>query len=265
MSKLSKIALAACAWAGTAMSSAMAADLPPPILEPIPVPAVVMSGWYLRGDIGYSNQRVDELDNALYDTVESLDNLHKEFTGAPFGGIGVGYRWNRWFRTDVTGEYRSKSEFNGADIYTAYDGDGDLVQRPDTYFAKKSEWLALVNAYVDLGSWHGVTPFIGAGVGAVNVTIDAFTDIGIGVDGFPAVAYGDENDEWNFAWAVHAGLAYEVTPDFTMELAYRYVDLGDAESGDLVASDGTNNVDNPMEFEDLSSHDVKLGFRYEFN
>ena len=263
MSKLSKIAFAACALAGTALSPVMAADLPPPIVPPPPVPVVIISGWYLRGDIGYSNQEVDDLDNVLYDTVESLDNVHRDFTGAPFGGIGVGYSWNKWFRTDITGEYRSKSEFNGADVYTAFHGDGDLVTRPDSYFAKKSEWLALANAYVDIGSWHGITPFVGAGVGFANVEISDFTDIGVGVDGFPAVAYADDHDEWNFAWAVHAGLAVEVTPSFTMELAYRYLDLGDGESGDLYAYDGTNNVDNPMEFEGITSHDVKLGFRYE--
>ena len=49
-----------------------------------------------------------------------------------------------------------------------------------------------------------------------------------------------------------------------MELAYRYLDLGDAESGNLVGYDGTDNINNPFEFNDLSSHDVKLGFRYQF-
>jgi opacity protein-like surface antigen len=247
------------------MPSAMAADLIPTVYQPAPVAPIVMSSWYLRGDIGFSNQEVDQLDNELYDTVESLDAVHRDFTGAPFVAGGIGYRWNKWFRTDITGEYRSKSEFNGADIYTAFNGDGELVSRPDSYFAKKSEYVGLVNAYVDLGSWHGITPFVGAGVGGANVEISSFTDIGVGVDGSPSIAYGDDHDEWNFAWAVHAGLAFEVTPEFTMELAYRYLDLGDGESGDLVAFDGTNNVDNPMEFEDITSHDVKVGFRYMFN
>ncbi len=88
MSKLSKIAFAACALAGTAMSPVLAADLPIPVYEAVPVPKIVMSGWYLRGDIGYSNQEVNELDNKLYDSVESLDNVHKDFTGAPFAGAG---------------------------------------------------------------------------------------------------------------------------------------------------------------------------------
>src|SRR5262249_19134716 len=103
MSRLSKLALVACAGAVATVPMANAADLTPPI------PAATLKGWYLRGDIGYSNQLVDHLDNALYDTALSVDNLSKDFTGAPFIDAGIGYRINNWFRVDVTGEYRSKS------------------------------------------------------------------------------------------------------------------------------------------------------------
>ena len=49
----------------------------------------------------------------------------------------------------------------------------------------------------------------------------------------PGLAFGDNASKWNFAWALHAGLAYKVTPNFTVELAYRYLDLGDGMTGDL--------------------------------
>ncbi len=253
MSKLRTIALAACATVVTAIPAAEAADIIPP------PPQIVVRGWYLRGDIGYANQLVDSLDNALYATAISVDNQFKEFTGAPILDFGIGYRWNRWLRFDVTGEYRSKAEFNGADIYTVAAGDF-----PDTYFGKKSEWLALANMYVDLGTWHGITPFVGGGVGAVNIRLGAFSDIGVGTTGDPAIAYAGAHDQWNFAWALYAGLGFDVTDAVTLELAYRYLDLGDAKTGDLVAYDGTNTVDNPMEFKNITSHDVRMGLRYNF-
>jgi len=251
MFKSSSIALAVCAGTMVAIPAAQAADIPEP-----PPPVVVVHGWYLRGDIGYSNQQVDSLDNALYDAYDSVDNVYADFDGAPFFGFGVGYRWNNWFRTDVTGEYRSKSDFDGLDIATI----GGVII-PDNYIAKKSEWLALVNGYFDLGTWHGITPFVGAGVGAANIWISDFTDVGVTVD---SVAFGEDNGEWDFAWALYAGLGFEVTEAFTVELAYRYLDLGDGESGDLIAFDGTNLIDNPMEFNGITSHDIKLGVRYTF-
>jgi len=250
MFRLSTIAIAACASALTAVPATQAADYPEPI------PELVLKGWYLRGDIGYSNQEVDSLDNALYATYDSVDTVYADFDGAPFLDFGIGYRWNNWFRTDVIGSYRSKSDFDGLDIAVI---GPDII--PDNYTAKKSEWLAMVNGYIDLGSWHGISPFVGAGVGAANVKISDFTDVGVTVD---SVAFGADHDEWNFAWAVHAGVGWEITPAFTVELAYRYLDMGDAESGDLVTYDGINNVDNPMIFEDITSHDIKLGARYAF-
>jgi opacity protein-like surface antigen len=232
------------------MPTAKAADMPEPI------PQIVVKGWYLRGDIGYSNQRVESLDNALYATYDSVDTVYKDFDGAPFFAAGIGYRWNHWFRTDVTGEYRSKSDFDGLDI--AVIGPDTI---PDNYTAKKSEWVALLNGYLDVGTWHGITPFVGGGVGAANVKISDFTDVGVTVD---SVAFGDDHSEWNFAWALYAGLGFEVTDALTVELAYRYLDLGDGQSGDLVTYLGGNAVDNPMKFEDITSHDVKLGVRYTF-
>jgi opacity protein-like surface antigen len=251
MFKSSSIALAVCAGTMLAIPAAQAADIPEP-----PPPVIVVHGWYLRGDIGYSNQEVDSLDNALYATYDSVDTVYKDFDGAPFLGFGVGYRWNNWFRTDITGEYRSKSDFDGLDIAVI---GPDII--PDNYTAKKSEWLALANGYFDLGTWHGITPFVGAGVGAANVWISDFTDVGVTVD---SVAFGEDNGEWNFAWALYAGLGFEVTEAFTVELAYRYLDLGDGESGDLIAFDGTNLINNPMEFNGITSHDLKLGVRYTF-
>ena len=253
MSNLSRIALVACAWAAIA-TPALAADVPF-IPAPAPVP-VAMSAWYLRGDIGYTNQQVDSLDNALYDSYDSVENISKDFDGAPYAGIGIGYRVNQWFRTDATVEYRSKSDFDGLDL--GFIG-VDIV--PDEYSAEKSEWVAMWNAYIDLYTWRGITPFIGAGIGASRNTIHGFTDVGTTVG---SVAFGDTESEWNLAWALYAGLGFEVTPAFTIELAYRYLDLGDAQSGDLIAFDGTNTIDNPMIFEDLTSHDVRLGFRYLF-
>lgn len=254
MFKSSTIALTACAWAVIAIPSAQAADLAP---EPVPIAPVVLSGWYLRGDIGYTNQHVDKLHNALYDDYDSVHNVDKDFDSAPMFAAGVGYRWNNWLRTDVTGEYRGKSDFHGSDI-----GRIGPDRVPDDYTANKSEWLGLANAYLDLGTWHGISPFIGAGVGAANVEISDFKDVGTTVD---SVAYGDDHDEWNLAWAVYAGVGLEITPAVTLELAYRYLDLGDAESGDLVTFDGTNDIKNPMKFEDITSHDIKVGVRYQFN
>ena len=183
------------------------------------------------------------------------------FNTAGIFGLGVGYKVNNWFRADVTGEYRGNSQFFGTDRITYAGGVGT-----DTYHATKNEWVVLANAYVDLGTWWCITPFIGAGVGGARVAINGFTDQGIANNGggaLPGLAFGDNVAKWNFAWAAHAGLAYKVTPNFTVELAYRYLDMGDGLTGDLRTFDGVNNINNPMTFKHITSHDLKLGVRWD--
>jgi opacity protein-like surface antigen len=244
---------------------------PPQVMQPICVPraqAYMWPGvpicleeefatWYLRGDIGMTNQKVKRLDNFLY-VGNSINSVGLEFDSSMLFGLGVGMQYNNWLRVDLTGEFRGNSDFNGLDIVNS--------TYTDEYHAKKREWLFLLNAYVDLGTWWCLTPFVGAGIGFSQVTISNFTDIcttcSSNGNAAPGVAFADSASQWNFAWALHAGLAFQASNNVTIELAYRYVSLGDGISGDIVTFDGINNVNNPMTFKDITSHDFKIGFRW---
>lgn len=236
------------------VSAASAADfLPPP-----PPPEPCCSGWYLRGDLGFSSQNVGSLYSNTYATNfynigGSVINVDKGFDAAPFFGLGIGYAFNNWLRFDVTGEYRGNANFHGMDI-----GVVGTSYFPDNYSGSKSEWTFLANGYVDLGTWYCITPFVGAGVGVSRNTISNFTDIGVNV---AADTYFDTASKWSFAWALYGGLAYKVSPNVTVELAYRYLDLGDATTGTGHAYDGSSTWA-PFEFNHLTSSDIKLGVRF---
>ena len=239
-----------------AATAAHAADYSPP--QPVIIPQPVIeeySAWYLRGDIGFTNQSVRNLTN-IQDANNSVQDFGDGFDASPLFGLGVGYYANDWLRFDVTGEYRSKANFHGAQVIN--DGTTPFT---DEYSASKSEWLFLANAYVDLGTWNNFTPFVGAGVGMSRNTISSFRDINTPRAG---VAFADDASKWNFAWALHAGVAYKISKDLSLELSYRYVDLGDAQSGDIFTYLGQNNVNNPMMFHHLTSQDVRLGLRMNF-
>jgi opacity protein-like surface antigen len=241
-----------------ASTTAHAADLLPP--PPMPyAPAVeVGGGWYLRGDIGVTNQDVDKLSfvpqgqaTALGVGDESFETIHLDFDSSPLVGIGVGYQFNNWIRADLTGEYRSKATFHGLERSIDLSGAND-------YSATKSEWVGLANVYFDLGTWHGLTPFIGGGVGFTHTMIDNFRDMGSP----SALAFARDHSETDLAWALHAGVAYSVTPNFTVELAYRYLNLGDAKTGVLHRYDESGCGCLAVKFKDLESHDIKVGMRW---
>ncbi len=162
-------------------------------------------------------------------------SLRPAVSAAPesYGG-GVGYQFNNWFRADVTGQYRGNSNFTGLDVVTGTGPAAGLFET-DSYTATKSELLFLANAYADLGTWWCITPFVGAGVGTARVSIGNFTDTGDISNGASppphSLDYAGTNSKWNFAWALHAGLAYKVTPGLTVELAYSYVNMGNGLTG----------------------------------
>lgn len=242
--------IAGIAAAAAMAASAKAADMPM-VVKAAPVVVEQFGGWYLRGDIGMTNQNVKSIDNVLFD--QTVQVLFKEFESGMLFGVGAGYAFNDWFRIDVTGEYRGKTAFRGFDTYPGGAND---------YYGTKSEWLVLANAYIDLGTWWCVTPFIGAGIGFSRNTMDNFRDVNVPNQG---IAYGLSKTQTEMAWALHAGLAYKVTKNFTAELAYRYTHLGDFQSGDLTTYVGGNAIYNPMLFNNVYSHDIKLGLRWALN
>jgi opacity protein-like surface antigen len=266
------------AGAASLLSTAVfAADMPiAPPLAYAPPPVEDFGGWYLRGDIGFSNQKVKDVHYGRESAYSQLTSFNQQssFDTAGIFGLGAGYQFNSWFRADVTGQYRGNSNLKATDLFRGTSG-GTPYNGIDNYNATKSEWLVMANGYVDLGTWWCVTPFIGAGVGAARVSVSGFTDTGVNnfqqtappfVGGPPVASYATAGNasKWNFAWSAHAGLAYHVTPNVTLELAYSYVDLGSGTTGTISSFDG-NNRGNVFKFNDITSHDVKLGVRWDLD
>jgi len=256
--------LVAAGVASLLSSMAFAADMP--IAAPYAPPIADFGGWYLRGDVGFSNQsvsRVLDTNSTAYNNLAVSQT--SSFGSAGIFDVGVGYAFNSWFRADVTAQWRGKSNFTGLDVVT---GTGPFAgfAGTDAYTAIKSEFVFLANAYFDLGTWWCVTPFIGAGVGTARVSIADFSDTGDFINGgaqFHSLDYAGQASKWNFAWAAHAGLAYRVTPSVTLELAYSYIDLGSGITGPSYSFDQvTNTTHAPFAFHDITSHDLTLGVRW---
>ena len=253
MVRLKTFAIAVAAVAALAPQAARAADLPPLM----PPPAIQeYGGWYLRGDIGMTNQLVGNLNNVLFPGTPDLVIHDKNFEAGMLFGVGIGYKHNSWFRWDITGEYRGKGLFVAQDRYT----DGNVFIATNDYQADIESWVGLFNTYIDLGTWHCVTPYVGGGIGFASISVLGYTDVNVNVPG-GSVAYGKDHTETNFAWALYGGLAYEVTPGFTIDLAYRYTDLGDAKTGKTFTYDNAVTAGS-FEIEDITSHDVMLSVRW---
>ena len=266
-----KVALVAGATIAAAFTSAQAADLGP-IMQPHPIAPVqveeMTGGWYLRGDIGVGAQGFKSFDftqtNSAFVWPASWRIDQKEMGDAWFIGGGFGYQWNSWLRFDATAEYRAKTKFRAIGSYTEFCPGGRCF---DLYDGNHSAVVVLANAYIDLGTWMCLTPFIGGGVGFASHNVSAIHDIGFISNGTTGFGYGQSDfTETKFAWALHAGVAYNVNNNFKMELAYRYLNMGNVNTGVIdCASGGCSTGAGPRAFytfREMESHDIKFGMRW---
>ncbi|HEU5016878.1 MAG TPA: outer membrane beta-barrel protein [Pseudolabrys sp.] len=233
--------------------AAQAADYsppPPPVIEQPPPPA--FGGWYLRGQVGVGlNAKPDiEYLPAPANVGNGFAFEHNDISDAVFVGGGVGYYFNNWLRFDATAEYRTKSRVSALGIYDQQLGIGDAYQ------GYIDSWVFLANAYVDLGTWDCFTPFVGAGIGGAYNTLTDFVDTGFGTTGR---GYGRNSSNWSLAWALYAGVAFDVTKNLKVDLSYRYLNYGSVT--DTIDCVGGCNADS-YKFSNLHSHDIMLGLRW---
>ena len=250
-----------------AATGARAADMLPPPLMPAPQPVYEngdFSGWYLRGDVGVgiaASTKHESTFAAGSPAIPGFATVATSLESATFAGFGVGYKFNNWFRADATGEFRSMVAYNSLNAYTG--AAPGCIECYDQYRANFGGGVFLVNGYIDLGTWAGVTPFVGAGVGGAYNVVKDITDHNVTTGtGF---GYGKGELKFGFAWAVMAGLAYNVNQNLTLEMGYRYLDRGKAETGAIACA---NAVGGGCYFERQSfratSHDLRFGMRWHF-
>ena len=251
--------IAGAAFAAGAISlahGARAADLaslPGAGLEPLPAPEIVEfgSGWYLRGDLSYSHSA--DL-RASYSNVKFNDV--KLDDGALYGA-GAGYKFTNWLRGDVTADWRSHTDFSGT---TTSPGCCTSTEK-----ARLSGYTVLLNAYADLGTWSGITPYIGAGVGVAGTIIDQYSSQGYSLGkncrcGVPVGSrYGyqtfGKSDNNTLAYAAMAGVAINVDRNLIVDIGYRYLNIEGANTRrDLYGY--------KVGVKDLSFHEARIGLRY---
>lgn len=243
MGSLCKFALLTTA-AIVVATAANAADLvEPPIFEHTPeiIPAEVGSNWYLRGDIGYSVNMAPEARGG------GGRFFNESVKDTWMAGIGFGYKFNDYFRADLTADYRDRYKFKATTPCIGACG----PTRHETSF---SAWTFMANGYLDLGTWQGFTPYVGAGLGAAYI-MTANHDVTNTAP--PNFTYAG-GDRWSLAAAAMAGASYQLTDNLLLDAGYRYLWLGDAESG----RERNRAIPGTVKYEDLQAHEIRVGLRY---
>jgi opacity protein-like surface antigen len=190
-------------------------------------------GFYGRIDTGYSFVR--EFDGADGDDSYII-------------GAGIGYRFMPNLRADVTIGYRGGYELHQADVI----GPGSSAD------ADISSWAAMVSIYYDFTNSSRFTPYLGGGIGASRNKLGTATVSQNGAN----VGFLEGDTKTSFAWQLSAGTAIRLSPGISLDIGYRYMDMGSFESGDSGVISGS-----PVGVtgkDDLRAHEIQVGVRFDF-
>jgi opacity protein-like surface antigen len=192
---------------------------------------------YLRADVGRAwSQAPDSQFAGNFEPGMASQALKDVWFAEAGVGCGSG---SRGLRGDVTFGIRESADFRG-DYIAPGPVPGELRADITTY-------TTMFNGYYDLGNMNGMVPYVGAGIGFAyhhmgNVTSDVV----------PGALPGD--DKVSFAWALMAGFGYQLTDRAILDVGYRYIDMGSAQSSNF---GGTR-----LEVDDMRAHEIKIGLRY---
>jgi opacity protein-like surface antigen len=282
-----KLFASALAFIAASISGAYAADLDqviPATQEDAYTPVEIGSGWYIRGDISYDIASSTSGSYRTYGQISagpppvyaygaaSYDNFDINRTTSI--DLGFGYRFNSYLRTDIT-LGNSKHSVNGTDTDPAPCVDPLLFP---TAVSCRSEdktsatsWDLMANVYGDFGTYHGLTPYLGAGVGFANIKYGALTNKAFCVDaagadiagcGYSGVHEGAST--WRPSWALMAGASYDLSKSLKLDVGYRYTHIagGDMFNFDpATAALGATGIQGKDK--GFSTNQIKVGLRYE--
>lgn len=190
-------------------------------------------GVYLRLDSGWSFSR------------DAGNDLGDDVGGTPIIGAGVGYRLNQYLRADATVAYRGGYEIDQTSSNINWDGDVSAV-------------TGMLNVYADVAKFGRFTPYVGGGVGFSRNTVD---DVAVSSGAITGTLKGDTNT--SFAWQLSTGVGIEIAPKWSIDVGYRYMDMGEAKSGTSATVAGIGLTGAASEG-DLHAHEIQAGVRYQF-
>ncbi|HTT78301.1 MAG TPA: outer membrane beta-barrel protein [Stellaceae bacterium] len=187
------------------------------------------AGFYVRGDLeaGFAqNLTFTDVDPGAANCDLCGARLPATIgTSIMFGG-GIGYRFSPLLRGDVTVDDLPSLSVHGT---TTQPGS-------PTGTAPLSLIVVLANGYLDLnglypGAFGRFEPYVTAGLGFARNDVGNFSG-SFTVGPLAGVTFSEVGSvQTNFAWGVGAGVGYPLAPDLSLDIGYRYLDVGDVRSG----------------------------------
>lgn len=226
------------------------------------------SGQYLRFELGgarYGSRDANWLPPGFPGDPQVFFDL--DVDNAVFGAMAIGHTYSRNLRAEVALNLFGSSDFAGPWTYTL-----PATTGPHADMSGSVKSVALMaNGYYSFDTVGKVTPFVTAGLGLARNTTGIWTRTNTAaVPPTPVTRSFSGASKNNLAWTVGLGVAMDVGPVMgsapaTLELAWRYFDLGTANGGSTPVTGGPGGVPvAPLNF-NVSTNVISVGLRIPLN
>ncbi len=200
--------------------------------------------YYVGGRVISVNDKAKDMDSSNRPGIGSFvkGKDKKDFVN---GSIAAGYQFDSNWRVELEYVFPHNAE---------YTSDSSIFRGSLNHHKIKSQRF-MINGYKDFVINDNFSVFATLGVGVASLKSS-------GWQGNAARQYGSQTEN-NIAYSIGAGVTYTPVKEFNIDLGYRYVDQGKAESG-------WNNFANARGLQDekmkarVVSNEIYLGFRYNF-
>ena len=201
-----------------------------------------------------SNEFYVSLKGGISNTKLNVLGLDASSDSVTMAAVALGKKVNN-FRFEIEGIYRDKQ-----DLLLGIDYDDEYV------FSDIRSTGAMLNGYYDMPTGTKFTPFVMLGVGFSKNKIASkvvFEDLYCpgSVCGYERLGWED-GDSIKFAYSIGAGFSYQLTNNLNFDVAYRYVDLGNAVVKYFEEEPGYYQY--KKQTYDLKSNEFLMAIRYAF-
>lgn len=221
----------------------------------------MLSDLYIKGEVGASISQ-DTGKTSFQDQFGgSAEFANNDLGTASVLGVGFGKELSGKIRADLTLNFRHGHEF---DAKTLPISGIPILPVPTT--ANLQSYGLMANIFYDIATLtvgkKSIVPYLGGGVGFAVNKLDTVTFNYAAVTSFSDVTWAGDK-KTNFAWQVGGGFGVDLSENSTLEIGYRYVDLGKFQSGTQILSGASGQLQRRLKG-DISAHEVTIGLRYNF-
>jgi OOP family OmpA-OmpF porin len=214
-------------------------------------------GVYVRGDFGGAfgnNVTFRDNNSAAANTTLGPNSAPSHTGNSVIFGAGIGYRFTPMFRSDFTLDYMPSLNVNNS----------NASSNSRTISGSLNSLVGMANGYLDFNGFlpnffGSVQPYIDGGVGFANNNVGTLTSNG--------AATLSGASQTNFAWGAGAGVNFPLTQQLSLDVAYKYLDLGSLKTGTTSTGGflvGNSGAVTGAKSGDLTVNTVTVGLRWTF-